>query len=240
MTCHKLEPTSYIWYDNDVKDKNIKEKAIALRKKGYSYGMILDEIDVSKSTLSSWFKDIPFIPNKEFITRVKRGFFKSGQIRHNQRVASIKKIKSLAKVELGKISERDLWMLGIGLYIGEGSKAYEMIRVINSDPKVIKLAIKWFINICDLKIENVGITLHLYPDNDIKKCVQYWSKATNIPEQQFRKTQVDRRINKSIKKNRMLPYGTAHVSIVSNGNSDFGVNLHRRIMGWIENSLRQI
>jgi len=37
-----------------------------------------------------------------------------------------------------------------------------------------------------------------------------------------------------------LPFGTAHISAVCKGNSNFGVKLHRRIMGWIESSLDQI
>lgn len=171
---------------------------------------------------------------------MKNGPFKSGQIRHNIRVKNIVRIKASARKELGNISERDLWMLGVGLYIGEGSKAYETIRITNSDPAVIKLAMRWFKNVCGLAEENMVVTLHIYPDNNKEKCINYWSKAINISAKSFRKSQIDSRINKSSKKSRKLPYGTAHLSIVSNGNPDFGVNLHRRIMGWIECVLKQI
>lgn len=217
-----------------------KEQATQLREKGYSYGMIVEKLGISKSTLSCWFKDLPFIPNKNVIERIKRGPFKSGQIRHNQRVKNTIGIKKAAKKELGEISKRDLWMLGVGLYIGEGDKAYEMVRMINSDPRVIKLSIRWFRDICGLKNENMVITLHLYPDNNIVKCVKYWSKVTGIPTTQFRKTQVDIRNDKVSKKRKMLPYGTAQISIISKGNPNFGVNLHRKIMGWIESSLKQV
>ncbi|MFA4817668.1 MAG: hypothetical protein WC608_02990 [Parcubacteria group bacterium] len=217
-----------------------KERATQLRKKGYSYGMIVEKLGISKSTLSCWFKDLPFTPNKNVIERIKQGPFKSGQLRHNQRVKNTIIIKKAAKKELGKISKRDLWMLGIGLYIGEGSKAYETVQIINSDPEVIKLAIRWFKYICGLTNDNMTITLHLYPDNNVKKCIQYWSKTTRIPIKQFRKEHIDLRTNKTINKNRALPYGTARVSIISNGNPDFGVNLHRKVIGWIESSLGQI
>lgn len=36
-----------------------KEKALALRSKGYSYSMIKEEIGISKSTLSGWLRDFP-------------------------------------------------------------------------------------------------------------------------------------------------------------------------------------
>jgi len=219
---------------------NRKEKAFTLRKKGYSYGMITDHTGISKSTLSCWFKETPFIPNKQVLDRIKKGPFKSGQIRHNQRVADIAKIKRLAKKELGTITRRDLWILGLGLYIGEGSKAFEIAQIINSDPAIIKLAIKWFNDICGISNSHITIAMHLYPDNNEKECSDYWRKITRLPVKQFRKTQIDRRINKSSSKKRKLPYGTVRLSIISNGDSDFGVNLHRRIMGWIESSLAQV
>lgn len=214
-----------------------KEEAIILRKKGYSYNMINARLGISKSTLSCWFKEMPFTPNAEVAKRIKNGPLVSGTRRHNEKVKNIAKIKNLARKEIGKIAERDLWMVGIGLYIGEGAKTYEITRIINSDPKVIKLAIKWFKNICKLSDENILCRIHLYPDNDIKKCLDYWIKETKLPRKNFQKIQIDTRDNKSGKKKRMLPYGTAHVTIRSNGNSDFGVNLHRRITGWMEKVL---
>lgn len=223
-----------------MRDKTIKNTAFALRRKGYSYNLISNKLDISKSTLSCWFKDVPFSPNKIVLKRIKSGPYISGLKSHEKRVNNIFRIKKLAKQELGIISKRDLWMLGIGLYIGEGSKTYETIRVINSNPKVITLAIKWFRNICKLETKNITIAIHLYPDNDIKKCLKFWSKTTGLPIEQFRKTQIDRRLDKSNKKKRKLPYGTAHITIISNGNSEYGVNLHRKITGWIESVLEFI
>ncbi len=220
-----------------MKDKTIKDAAFSLRSKGYSYNLIANKIKISKSTLSCWFKDIPFSPNNLVLNRIKTGPYISGQKSHEKRVHNILKIRKAAKEELGAISKRDLWMLGIGLYIGEGSKTYEIIKIINSDPRVIVLAIKWFRDICHVETENITIAIHLYPDNDIRKCLKFWGKITGLPAQQFRKTQIDRRQDKSNKKKRKLPHGTAHVSIISNGNTDYGVNLHRRITGWIEGVL---
>lgn len=220
-----------------MKNQSLKNKAFDLRNKGYSYNLIANRIGISKSTLSCWFKDIPFSPNNLVLKRIKTGPYISGHKSHEKKVLNVLRIKKLAKKELGDISKRDLWMLGIGLYIGEGSKTYEMIRIINSDPKVIVLAIKWLKNICHLETKNITIAIHLYPDNDLKKCLKFWKETTNLPIEQFRKTQIDKRQDKSDKKRRKLPYGTAHVTVVSNGNTDYGVNLHRRISGWIESVL---
>jgi hypothetical protein len=168
-----------------MKPLGLKEKAIYYRKQGYSYGMISEKLRLSKSTLSDWLREVPYKPNEEVLRRIKLGQLKSAQFKHNQRIRSIKKMKNLARKELGKLTKRDLWLLGIGLYLGEGSKLYEKVRIINSDPKVIKLAIKWFQEICGVENENFSLTIHTYPDNDIRETINYWSKVTGIPEKQL-------------------------------------------------------
>jgi len=223
-----------------MKPLSIREKAINYRKRGYSYSMISDKLGLAKSTLSDWLKEILYKPNREVLKRIQLAPAKSAEIVHNRKVATITKIKTLAKKELGQLTKRDLWLLGIGLYLGEGSKLYEHTRILNSDPEIIKIAIKWFREICGLENENFIPSVHLYPDNNIKETIKYWSRITGIPETQFAKTQIDRRLNKSGKKKRKLPYGTLHLQIKSCGKKEFGVYLHRRIMGWIEATITQI
>ncbi len=220
-----------------MKEKSLKEKAILYRKQGFSYSMIIQRTKLSKSTLSNWLKDIPFQPNDESLAKIKGARDKMAATKSKQRVDSIKEIRQTAYKELGKLSQRDLWMLGIGLYLGEGMKSRESIRIINSDPKIINIAIKWFTKVCNLGLENIRIAIHIYPDNNVDETIDYWSKITGLPKNQFGKTQIDRRSNKSGKKKGLLPYGTAHLTIKANGRKEFGVALHRRIMGWIEKVL---
>ena len=49
----------------------LREKAIALRKAGYSYNLILEQVPVSKSTLSIWLADVPYYPNSQVLNRVR-------------------------------------------------------------------------------------------------------------------------------------------------------------------------
>ncbi len=216
---------------------SFKERAINYRKKGYSYNMITEKTGVNKSTLSNWLSAIPFSPNQELIKRIGLAKLKSASFKHNQKIMEIKEMGELARIELGKITKRDLWLLGIGLYLGEGTKSYEFVRIVNSDPQVIKIAMKWFKEICGLKNENFSPIVHIYPDNDIGETIKYWSKITGIKKEQFGKTQIDIRNNKVAIKRKSLPYGTVHLHIRSCGKKEFGKRLHRRIMGWIEASL---
>ncbi|MBU6447848.1 helix-turn-helix domain-containing protein [Patescibacteria group bacterium] len=175
---------------------SLKQKAIRMRQNGWSYNDIHRKLKISKSTLSGWLKAIPFIPNSVVTKRIKQGPAKSIAVRSQRRIELITIIKAKSQSELGKLSARDLWMLGIGIYIGEGTKSYEDVRIINSDVNVIKIAINWFIKVCGVPKENFSLRLHIYPDISDKEAKQYWSAATGIPALQFSKTQIDLRANK--------------------------------------------
>lgn len=210
-----------------------------LRSTGYSYNMISRRLGIAKSTLSNWFKDQPFTPNREVLERIQYGPIRSGEKAHNRRVQEIVTIKRTGIKELGELSTRDLWLLGLGLYIGEGNKSHETICIVNSDPNVIKLTIKWFKEICELEDKNITVAIHLYPDNNIWECFKFWSRITGLPIENFRKVQIDTRTNKLSIKKRKLPYGTAHIKVISSGNPERGVRLYRRLAGWIEGALSQ-
>lgn len=211
-----------------------KQKAIQLRKQGHSYNMILDDIPVSKSTLSLWLSGIPFKPNEEVKRRTKAGLLKSSMKRHQVTLKSIKRARQDAEELVGQLTKRDLLMFGLGVYLGEGSKSDQNTRVINSDPRVIQLSILWLKQIFDITDNHFVMMLHLYPDCDEKKSLKYWQKVTGLPLSQFQKVQVDKRENKSSRKRRKLPHGTAHLRVKALGNSEFGVQLFRKIMSSIE------
>jgi hypothetical protein len=196
--------------------------------------MISDKLGVSKSTLSDWFKDQPFKPNKEVLERIQYGPIRTGEISHNKRVQEVLKYRNIGKEEIGILTKRDLHMLGLGLYIGEGAKAYEHIQVANSNPEVIKTMIRWFKESLGMEIENIVISIHIYPDNNEKEVIEFWRSTTGLPLKNFRKTYIDIRKNKSKFRNHKLPYGTAYIKVNSNGDPEKGVRLHRKLQGWME------
>ena len=219
----------------------LKQNAIKLRKAGYSYNMISKKLNVAKSTLSNWLTNIPFIPNKEVLQRVGEAKLKSALYKQKIKFENITRMKNEAAKEIGGISLRDLFMLGIGLYLGEGSKSHEEVRIVNADPTIIKLSMKWLTKFGGVRKEHLRVAIHGYPDHDIDELVNFWSKELHMPVKQFIKTQIDTRLNKSTLKRRKLPYGTAHVYVRGGGTLLWGVrNLHRKIMGWIETTIKQI
>jgi len=210
----------------------LRIEATRLRKEGYSYNLIAEKLDVSKGTLHHWLSQIPYTPNREVRERIGEARARAGEAKHKQKLASFMVAKRKADDDIRDITARDLFMLGIGLYIGEGEKN-ENIGIINSDPQVIRLGISWLREACRLDVSNLTLAIHLYPDNNKASCLKFWSKTTGIPLFQFGKTQIDRRGGKRNGRRGKLPYGTAHLRVRSNGNPDFGVTLSRRIHAWM-------
>lgn len=226
-----MVPSCVYCYNGNMRIE--KQRAIELRAKGMSYSLISEQLGVSKSTLSNWLKDLPYTPNEEVLSRIRRGQGTYGLRRRQIRIDEIAMLKARGISEVGKVSKRDLWMIGLGLWIGEGSKTMEQIRLVNSDPRVVRLFIRWLREICELQDENITIAMHLYPDSDELSSMKYWMNITKLPKKQFRKTQIDRRLDKKRLKIGKTPYGTLHISVASNLNPEKGVRLYRRMMGWI-------
>ena len=222
------------WYDVHVKKLIIKEEAERLRKNGYSYTHIVKQTGVSKGTLSGWLAKIPYHPNKETIDTIGKARAASGLAKSRLKLESIAKARVQARDDIGKLNKRDLFMLGLGLYIGEGSKSHNSVRIASSDHRIILLAIRWFHEALGLPKENFSLRVHTYPDNDEKEIFKFWSKVTGFSAGQFMKSQVDYREGKKISKKGQLPYGTAHLTVRSCGQKEFGVFLSRKIEAWSE------
>lgn len=232
---YTVEPPSIFWYDVHVKRfTSIKEETIRLRNAGYSYTYINEKTGVSKSTLSNWLGRISYQPNKETINKIGKARAASGLAKNRIKLESIKCAQAQAKKDIGEVTKRDLFMAGLGLYIGEGSKSHNIVRITNSNYQIILFAIRWFNEALGVPLENFSLRIHLYPDSDEKEVLKFWSNATGFSAGQFMKSQVDYREDKKISKKGQLPYGTAHLSVRSCGQKKFGVFLSRKIEAWTD------
>ena len=215
-----------------------REKAEELRRAGHSYNMIAEKIGVSKSTLSEWLSGMPYTPNKETRDRIGNAPARAAEAKSKQRQQRQEIAREMAKQEIGSLSKRDLFMLGLAIYIGEGSKFGDDVRVINSDPRIIRLAIEWFKQCCGLIVDHFVLTIHMYPDNDADTVHDYWIQQTGLSHSQLKSPQIDKRTNKKVEKSGKLEYGTAHLG-VKIGNGWFGQKtfLAQKIRAWMDEVL---
>jgi hypothetical protein len=219
--------------------KSKKDEAIKLRKEGYSYSLISSKISVAKSTLSGWLKCVPFMHNDT----VRESIFENNRrvvtIKRVDKANSIQEAVAYAGSQVGELSDRDIFILGLGIYVGEGSKTANFTRIVNSDPKIIRFSIMWLKTCFGLKNSNFRIRLHIYPDNDQIEVIKYWMKYLRMKRSVFYPVYIDTRTNKKKDRQGVLPYGTAHMTVVSNGEKSLGVLLQRKIIASIDFALNQ-
>lgn len=208
-----------------------KFKAQALRKKGLSYNAILQQIPVSKDTLSRWCRDIQLtdkqkqklLLNKLFGQR--KGSQIAAENKKNARLTKTKDIFKIAKKDLGRMSKRDRFVIGISLYAGEGYKTDGKGGFANTDPLLIKFMCFWFSTFAKVPLEKMRGAIYLHEELNEDKAKIFWSKTTGIPLHQFQKSYIVK-TKKSVYRKNIHKYGVFSIRF-------YDSDIQRRIMGWI-------
>lgn len=171
-----------------------KELAIKLRHSGKSYNEITRTLKVSKSTLSLWFRNDPVSQklklslNQSVNTyRIKR-LVEANRERWNKWRESA---RQEAIKEFTELSKNHLFVAGLMLYWAEGdNNAKNPVKITNTAPAMIKLYIKFLVNILKIPSHTLRVGLIIYPDLSKRKCLNFWSEISGVPKGQFYKTQV--------------------------------------------------
>lgn len=171
-----------------------KEKAIDLRRKGYSYKDILKEIPVSKSTLSLWLKGLPLTPEEKHYLKdridgnISRGRMRAAAANHMRRVIRDGFLFRDAKKEFDEKSNDPLFHIGIALYWAEGAKRSSAFAFANSDPDMIVLMLDWVRRFLEVDEKEIAFRLYLHKPYAHEDCEGFWSQKTGIPLTAFKKT----------------------------------------------------
>lgn len=219
--------------------ESIRDQALKLRKDGFSYSYISKKTGLSKSTLSDWLTDVLYSPNTEMIEILGNARAASTKRKAQIRQEEMKQIRREAVGEIGTLTKRDVLIFGLGLYMGEGNKTNSLVSVANSDPRVMKAVVAWLSSLGVRKAQ-LSARIFLYPDSNIEESLNFWSKATSIPLEQFHRSYIDQRIDKKLKKKGKLPFGTLHIRVRSEGRKEYGVLFSRKIQALNEAILSEI
>lgn len=211
-----------------IKEKN---KAILLRKEGFSLNEISKKLNVSKSSVSKWVNNVNI--NKNKLQRLKNNSYSNELIekRRQTRLSSERqKRQSIildAKNTIQNMDTYQLKIFGTSMYWAEGSKTNRsLVRISNSDPDIIKIMMKYFRNTCKVKESKFRLYIHTHSKHNILEAEKFWSEVTKIPKKQFFKTHVAKSsASKNIRKT--LPYGTCEIYVCD-------TELFLKITGWIE------
>ncbi|MBP9816509.1 MAG: hypothetical protein KBD05_00540 [Candidatus Pacebacteria bacterium] len=182
-------------------DEKRQKVIVGLRLVGKSIPEICRETGIAKTTVQRYAKHVTVPEKYSKLLREKQGGAK-------KRAAGLRaNILENVQSSIGLLSKRDMLLLLIGLYWGEGTK--RDFSIINSDPFLIQAFI-----VC---LQNLGIaknrmmfSLRVHSNISIPHAKTFWSKTTGLPQRTLGRVEVIEG-----KKKGKLPYGMCRIRVRS-------------------------
>ena len=199
-----------------VRKQDLYNKAVALRRKGFSYNEILEHVSVARSTISRWCSKIPLTRRQiERLLKKKRNT-PLIQKRRKQAIQSKKEAKVWAKKYINKLSNKDrrqlLLISGILLYWAEGSSYEKSIQFTNTDSKMIRIMMEFFRKILKVPEDKFRLMVRIGSEGNIKRAEMYWSKITKVSKKNFRPPEL-LKLNPNGKSLKKHPYGMCRIEV---------------------------
>jgi hypothetical protein len=170
-------------------------------EKLYNKGLSMMEIAVKTGCSNS---GVRYLAEKYNIPRRSRS--EANYLKYNP-VGNPFKIKKLKTKK-----DLELFNLGIGLFLGEGTKKNKYnVALANSDPGIIKLFLVFIRQICGVKDFKIKAALNIFDDMNLNEALNFWQKETGIPHLRFA-TSIIRKSKGGTYKNKSK-YGTLTVYV---------------------------
>jgi len=208
--------------------------ALKLREKGATLREIVTELEVAKSTLSGWVKNI-------FPPEIEQKIKEIAQQKYREKTLAWAKyrsklIKETEKSEqqkyarqIKKLSKRDLFFLGLGLYWAEGAKTERYkFTFFNSDPYINKAALNFIYKFLNANKEQVKIQMVLHQGIKENEAKIYWSRVLKLISKNFNRASYSlSTASKGQRPKNRLPHGTIQITVP-------GKKYANMIKGWLQ------
>ncbi|WP_338931485.1 hypothetical protein WEB32_14030 [Streptomyces netropsis] len=207
---------------------DMKARARELRRAGKTYDEIVAELGVSKSSVSLWVRDLPK-PERKVAEHCRMMAEARWEPIRKARDLERQQTKDIATQEIGRLSDRELLLIGVGLYWVEGTKSKthrpsERATFVNSDPDMISLYLAW-LRVLGVDEERLRFHVMIHESADVTGAEHFW--AAHVGGGTFGKTSLKKHNPKTVRKNVGESYrGCLVVRVL--GSAD----LYRRIEGW--------
>ena len=192
------------------------------RQQGLSIKEIAKRIDVCKSSVSRWCRDIKLTPLqiKQLIEKEKsgrlRGSLKGAWVQKERRLKRIQELREKANREIKQLTAKEFFLAGVALYWAEGHKKQSRLGFANSDPKMILFFLKWLREVCKIPKSRLKcyVGINEIHNQRVEEVENYWSELTNIPKAQFTKVSLKKVKNKKQYANFKDHYGTFSIRVL--------------------------
>ncbi|WP_448315229.1 hypothetical protein [Streptomyces sp. CO7] len=218
------------WTKRPNAKDDLRDEARRLRSRGLTYDQIQMQLGCSKSSISLWVRDLPK-PDRgrsrgEATEIARRGWEARLRIREEER----QRTKAAARLAIGELSDRELFLVGVALYWAEGSKdkpysRREAVIFVNSDPNMIELYLRW---LDLLGVERTRLRFHvmIHESADLPTAQRFWGELTGADAPSFCKPNIKKHNPRTVRKNTGDGYhGCLAIRVLQ------GADLYRRIEG---------
>lgn len=210
---------------------NLQIKAKKLRSGGISVRQIEKILNVSRSSVSIWTREV-ILSNQQReklagrrIEAGRRGGMTAAINKIRKREQITQDIVLKAKKEVSGLTKRDRFIFGIALYFAEGTKTDTNICFTNSDTKAIYFIKNWIAEFLEVPQNKFRGNLYLHDNINETRAKKYWSALLSIPLSQFGKSYIVKNNPKRLRKTKH-EHGVFRLTVCD-------VNKYRRIAGWI-------
>ena len=165
------------WTKRPRAKDDLRERARELRREGRTCDEIEEALGVSRSSVSLWVRDLPRPPRKPPADR--RDYMEAvhwGPLRE-RRDAERRAEKERATAAVGRLTSRELFLVGVALYWAEGAKdktydRREYLTLINGDPGVIQVFLDW-LDLLGVERERLRFRVHIHESGDVDSAQRY-------------------------------------------------------------------
>lgn len=170
----------------------IKNNAIKLRKEGNSLSSISIKLGVSKSTISTWLKDVVLSKeaSEKISNKIVLGQQKANKVKKQRKQIRLNSLNSLVRNYLLKedFSTNYLKVICALLFWAEGSKSGSFVSFINSDPEMISLFLFTLRKSFSIDEDKLRGLVHVHEYHDQREIEKYWSEVSGISLHKFSKS----------------------------------------------------
>lgn len=190
------------------------------REEGLSLKDIARRLDVAKSSVSLWVRDIELTPEQHEVLR-RNNAMHERQLLAREALIRKHRVRRVAAQEEGRMYARvgdPLHAAGCMLFWAEGTKHRNMVQLTNSDPDLVRFFGHFLREFFFVQDDDFRVTCNLFADH-IERQVeieQLWLDVLDLPRTCLCKSIVNNYSKHSQKMRRnKLPYGTCRVSVHS-------------------------
>lgn len=200
-------------------------KARALRKRGYLLSEICEKLDVSKSSVSVWVRDVELSVSGEKRISKKKLETKNFERLNSGREEWSSHCRSLREQwreegRLAALKNDPLHIMGCMLYWAEGAKDRCNLVLANSDVAMVKKFVRFLKETFNVSGEDFSIRISVYLNYlSMDEVVQYWRVGADLKEATTQRHNIDpynkNKVRIEERKNRInkLPYGVCAVRL---------------------------